>query len=280
LQYGVFQPVYRPHAQEHIPSEPVFQTEETKAIVKESINLRYKLKPYIYSMAFENSQSGKPLMIPLFFNEPENSTLLEYSDAYMWGDAFLVSPVKERGKTQQKVYLPANSSWTNFFTGETYPGGVEATVSLSINHIPVFVKGGSFIPMVPKATNEQGYSLREFEMHYYLDDEQASSAYRLYNDDGKTPDSFEKGLYEFLEFKATQSDSSLVFNIDMGFGENYSVEKKLVNMFLHNVKNEPKEILVNGKVFGGMSFKYNEIARQVNFEVKVVQEPIEIEIRF
>ncbi|HOP05341.1 MAG TPA: glycoside hydrolase family 31 protein [Tenuifilaceae bacterium] len=280
LQYGVFQPVYRPHAQEHIPSEPVFQTEETKALVKKSIDLRYRLKPYIYSMAFENSQSGKPLMIPLFFNEPENSTLLEYSDAYMWGDAFLVSPVKERGKTQQQVYLPANSNWTNFFTGEAHTGGAEVTVDLSINHIPVFVKGGSFIPMVPKATNEQNYSLCEFDMHYYVDDEQKSSAYRLYNDDGKTPDSFEKRMYEFVEFKATQSDSTLVLKIDMVVGENYSVEKKLVNMVLHNIRNEPKEILVNETIVEGTDYIFIESDNRIHFKIELRQEPKKIEIRF
>ena len=60
LQYGVFQPIYRPHAQEQMPAEPVFQEEKTKALAKKSIELRYRLMPYIYNLAFENNQTGKP----------------------------------------------------------------------------------------------------------------------------------------------------------------------------------------------------------------------------
>ncbi|MGB5576723.1 MAG: TIM-barrel domain-containing protein, partial [Woeseiaceae bacterium] len=67
LQYGVFQPVYRPHAQEHIPAEPVFHDRETRNIVRNYIKLRYRLLPYNYTLAFENSTSGMPLMRPLFF---------------------------------------------------------------------------------------------------------------------------------------------------------------------------------------------------------------------
>ena len=59
--------------------------------------------------------------------------------------------------------------------------------------------------MVPSATNEQNYSLKEFEMHFYIDEDQRKSTYRLYNDDGKTPDAFEKGMYEFIEFEANQT---------------------------------------------------------------------------
>ncbi len=117
-------------------------------------------------------------------------------------------------------------------------------------------------------------------MHYYVDDEQKSSAYRLYNDDGKTPDSFEKGLYEFLEFKATQSDSTLVLKIDMVVGENYSVEKKLVNMVLHNIRNEPKEILVNETIVEGTDYIFIESDNRIHFKIELRQEPKKIEIRF
>jgi oligosaccharide 4-alpha-D-glucosyltransferase len=61
LQYGVFQPVYRPHAQEHIPAEPVFHDRETRNIVRDFIKLRYRLLPYVYTLAYENSTTGMPL---------------------------------------------------------------------------------------------------------------------------------------------------------------------------------------------------------------------------
>ena len=63
LQYGVFQPVYRPHAQEHIAAEPVFHDRETRDIVRDYIKLRYRLLPYNYTLAYDNSTTGMPLML-------------------------------------------------------------------------------------------------------------------------------------------------------------------------------------------------------------------------
>ncbi len=248
LQYGVFQPIYRPHAQEQIAPEPVFQNEKTKALVKKSIELRYRLKPYIYNMAYENSTSGKPLMIPLFFNEPENEKLLTYDKAYMWGDAFLVSPIKERGKKQQKVYLPKGTSWTDFYTGEVYNGGKELTISFTIDYIPVFVKGGSFIPMAKKAVSEMNYSLNEYNVHYFADKQVKESYYRLFNDDGKTTQTTISGDYEFMTYWAENGEETLAITIQKtGASAEYEAIKNLVELKVYNLTKIPKKVKINGK---------------------------------
>jgi len=72
LQYGVFQPIFRPHAHEDIAAEPVYKDIVTKAKAKKQVELRYQLLPYNYTLAFENNQKGTPLMQPLFFEEPNN----------------------------------------------------------------------------------------------------------------------------------------------------------------------------------------------------------------
>ena len=72
LQYGVFQPIFRPHAQEDVPSEPVFRSDKAKKLAKKAIELRYKLLPYNYNLAFENNQKGTPLMRPIFFEEDDD----------------------------------------------------------------------------------------------------------------------------------------------------------------------------------------------------------------
>jgi oligosaccharide 4-alpha-D-glucosyltransferase len=98
LQYGVFQPIYRPHAQEDVPSEPVFRSEKAKNLAKYAIQMRYRMLPYNYSLMYDNSHHGKPLMRPLFFEEPDNDELYSYSSTYLWGQDILVSPVLEPGK--------------------------------------------------------------------------------------------------------------------------------------------------------------------------------------
>ncbi|MCF6192958.1 MAG: hypothetical protein L3J46_01340, partial [Kangiellaceae bacterium] len=89
LQYGVFQPIYRPHAQAHIPPEPVFHDQQTQNILRKFIKLRYQLLPYNYNLAYQNSTTGMPLMRPIFFEDEANSSLFDIKDSYFWGEAFL-----------------------------------------------------------------------------------------------------------------------------------------------------------------------------------------------
>jgi len=279
LQYGVFQPIYRPHAQEHIPAEPVFQNETTKARAKKSIELRYQLMPYIYNMAFENNQTGKPLMIPLFFNEEKNTGLLTYDKAYMWGDAFLVSPVKEPGLKTQSFYLPAGSTWTDFYTGVVYTGGQDITVPLTIENIPVFVKGGSFIPMTRKAVSSSQYSLDKFDLHYYAGSTMGESTYKLYNDDGETPEAFEKGQYEIMQFTAHSVGKSLIFSIiKISPNEEFSSTHNAVTLKVHNLTMKPDGLKIDNSFVSPREWKWNETEKLLEFTVSCSSTEKNIEI--
>ncbi|MBK6344575.1 MAG: DUF4968 domain-containing protein [Bacteroidales bacterium] len=269
LQYGVFQPVFRPHAQEHIPAEPVFQNITTRERAKKAIELRYKLMPYIYNMAFDNNQTGKPLMIPLFFNENNNRDLLTYDKAYMWGDAFLVSPVKSPGLTEQTIYLPKGSHWTDFNTGKTFEGGAEITVPLSIEYIPVFVKGGSFIPMSKKAVSSVDYSMETFDLHFYSDTLVKNSNYKLYNDDGESPFAYEKGDYELFEFTASEEGKSLLLNVrkikDNGF---FGYPTNHITLKVHNLMSKPAGIKVGNSYAGPADWTWEEKEMLLSITVK------------
>lgn len=268
LQYGVFQPVFRPHAQEHIPAEPVFQAERTKILAREAVKLRYKLLPYLYTMAFENSKTGYPLMTPLFFHETDNPALLTYDDAYMWGNALLVAPVKKPGEQYQDVYLPKGNTWVDFFTGQAYAGGKKITVPLSLNNIPVFVKGGSFIPMSVHTESTAGYSINSFELHYYADPMTRKSTYSLYNDDGETPDAYTKGSYEIMTFTADNSEDHVKINlIKQTTYSEYAKTKNVVKLMVHNLKVRPLQIVVNGKVVKAKDISWNPITNKLIFFV-------------
>lgn len=279
LQYGVFQPIYRPHAQEHIPAEPVFQEAITKARAKQSIELRYRLLPYIYNMAFENSRTGKPLMIPLFFIEDKNPDLLTYDKAYMWGDAFLVSPVKEPGIKEQKVYLPKGSTWTDFNTNKIYAGGNEITVPLSMEYIPVFVKGGSFIPMTTKATATAGYSPDAFELHYYGDSTVSESKYRLYNDDGETPDAYAKNQFEKMEFTASSQPTTLAITLTkIKASDFYRKTTNEVTLIIHNLDQKPTGVKINGSYARQIGWQWDSGNKLLTIKTKCQIEPVKIEI--
>ncbi|WP_306742340.1 TIM-barrel domain-containing protein [Marinifilum sp. D714] len=247
LQYGVFQPIFRPHAQEDVASEPVFREPTTKALAKKSIELRYKLMPYIYTMAFENHQTGLPLMRPLFFEEEDNQDLLHISDTYFWGDAFLVSTITDAGLKSKEVYMPKNSVWFDFVTDKKYDGGKAYTIKTQKENIPVFVRGGSFIPMVQGMKNTIGYSLKNMDLHYYRAASVSESEGKLYNDDGETPAAYEKGEYEMLRFNSAYKSGKLSIDLISETGDHYKAIDKRISHTIHNIEKQPKKVRINGK---------------------------------
>ena len=167
LQYGVFQPIYRPHAQEEVPSEPVFRSEKTKALAKKSIELRYRLLPYNYDLAFKNSQTGAPLMRPLLFEEPNNDLAQLNASTYLWGNDFLVSPVVFPGAEEQEVYFPKTGNWFDFYSDEVVSGGQIKKISTHEDRIPTYVRAGAFIAMAKPMQSTNEYDGNDIELHYY-----------------------------------------------------------------------------------------------------------------
>ena len=91
---------FRPHAQEQVPSEPVFRTPKTIELSKQAIDLRYSLLPYNYHF-FENNTKGLPLMRPLFF-EDSRIEIDTVSSTYLWGNDFLISQLQNQIKNYKK----------------------------------------------------------------------------------------------------------------------------------------------------------------------------------
>lgn len=279
LQYGVFQPIFRPHAQEHIPAEPVFQQARTKYFAKEAIELRYKLLPYNYSLAFHNSQSGYPLMTPLFFHD-KDPQLLSYDSAYMWGDAFLVAPVKRAGQIYQDIYLPKGVSWTDFYTGQVYKGGIILKYNPTYGNIPVFVRGGSFIPMKTEAVSTSNYSLDEFEMHYYTDPMVRNSSYSLYNDDGLTADAYSKGQYESIDFTSTDNDERLLISVQKKTtDERYKSVNNKIKLCVYNLELKPQSVSINGHQISNKELSWNPVTNKLMFNIECTISNTEIIIK-
>ncbi|TAJ14543.1 DUF5110 domain-containing protein [Marinilabiliaceae bacterium JC017] len=246
LQYGVFQPVYRTHAQEDVPPEPVFWDEDTKDIVRESIKLRYALMPYNYTLIHENATKGLPMMRPLFYVD-DNPALLDNTEAYLWGDNFLVAPVVNKGVTTKKMYIPDNGVWMDYFNKERYAGGQEVEVPVDINHIPVFVKAGSFIPMVPPMQSTDDYHSEKLFVHYYNDNSVEQADGYMYEDDGATKGSFEKKAYEIIRFKSIKSDDKLLLTISPdGYDYQGKPDQRNVYMVVENWNAKPSKVYVDG----------------------------------
>lgn len=247
LQYGVFNPVFRPHAHEDVAAEPVYKDIVTKARAKKQVELRYQMLPYNYTLAFENNQRGLPLMRALLFEEPDNKALLNVSETYLWGNDFLVTPITKAGITSTSVYFPKNNNWYDFYSDKEQVGGTTKSIAVEENHIPVFVRGGAFIPLIKTIQNTTNYSLTNFDLHFYYDEKTLSSQGKLYNDNGQTPNAFEKGEYEILNFTNDSKDKTVTISIKTDTGKSYKSSDKNISLLLHNLNTKVKKVSVNGQ---------------------------------
>lgn len=264
LQYGVFQPIYRPHAQEEVPSEPVFRVTNAKTLAKTAIELRYQMLPYNYNLVFENSQKGLPLMRPLFF-EDESDTTLNMTSTYLWGNDFLVTPVMNSETAEIDVYFPNNNFWFDFYNDTLIKGGQTLSVKTVSESIPTYVRAGAFIPIATVVQSTDDYTLNAFELHYYHHNDIVQSERRLYNDDGWTKDAYEKGLYEILNFEFEQQEKEFEIELEAEIGSSFSTEKKMITIFIHNLTNAPRQIKAGNKKI--KSFNYNPNTRILSFPV-------------
>ena len=278
LQYGVFNPIFRPHAHEDVAAEVVYKDIDTKEIAKKAVELRYQLLPYNYNLAFENSTKGKPLMRPLFFEEPENIQLQTKSDGYLWGNDFLVYPITERGQIQKEIYFPKSDNWYDFYTGKKYEKGTTQKVDLNKNYIPTFVRGGSFIPMIKTIQSTQDYILNDFDVHFYFDETSAFSEYTLYNDDGITPNNLENLKYEKFDFRSKFKKNVLKIKVEYDKVVK-TAESKKINLKIHNFDKSPTSILLNKKHLKITDYKFENNTLLISLDCKIdVGNEIEIKL--
>ena len=277
LQYGVFQPIFRPHAQEEIASEPVFKDAETKELAKQAIELRYQLLPYNYTLAFQNSQTGIPLMRPLFFEEPENQELYKIAHTYLWGDDILVSMISEAGLTEKEIYFPAGNNWIDFYTGKTFQGGTKAIVPVKKEYIPTFIRGGAFLPKADLMQTTANYDASTLDVHFYYDPQAKETTGFLYLDDGVTPEAYEKGIFEIVKFESKLEPGAINIKIDKEEGENSVSELELLRIHIENLNKPVKFVWLNGIKYTGKNYMHQG---KLDIPVRFYQEQTTIKIEF
>ncbi|MBT0586455.1 glycoside hydrolase family 31 protein [Alteromonas oceanisediminis] len=246
LQLGVFSPVFRPHAQEHIAPEPVFHDDPVKSRARDLIKLRYRLAPYIYALSHENSRTGAPLMRPLAY-EFENASI-DNTQSFMFGDAFLVTPVVQQGSLSVSLDAP-EGVWFNFWSSEKLNGGRRVTVAAPLDEIPVLVKAGAFIPTVPELNNLSRYSTTELVIHYYADSSVSDAQYTFYDDDGVSTNTLSEQKVESITLRARHGEQ-LQFDWQSEGNFTGRVNQRSVTWVVHGLTAKPKRVLIDGEPAG------------------------------
>jgi alpha-D-xyloside xylohydrolase len=148
FQFGAFSPIFRIHGFRS-ETEMWKYGPEVEKVLRQYDELRYRLLPYIYSSAWGVTNRGEIVMQGLPFLYPEDLSVRQVSDEFLFGDSFLISPVTEPHATTRAVVLPAADNWIDFWTGKTYHGGQTITVDAPLDRIPILVRAGSVVPLGP-----------------------------------------------------------------------------------------------------------------------------------
>jgi alpha-D-xyloside xylohydrolase len=187
FQHGVFTPTLRVHGLRKANELWSFGP-AAEAVLADYLRLRYRLMPYIYSLAKQNYDTSAPMMRPLWMDFPEDKNVATIGSQYMFGPAFLVAPVTEQGQTVKRVYLPAGETWYDYWTNEKHEGGTWVDAQAPIERIPLFVRAGSIIPIGSDvASTASVQSIASLVVYPGRD-----GAFTLYDDDGSSYD-YERG---------------------------------------------------------------------------------------
>ena len=214
FQWGAFNPVFRVHGTR--PCNEVWcwndasgqnyePNPKTEAILVNYSNLRYRLFPYVYSLAGKTTLEGYTMMRALSFDFRNDVNVRDMGTQFMFGPAFLVCPVASPNVTSRIVYLPA-STWYNFWTGDTLisSSGRNITASAPLDTMPLYIRAGSIVPMGPEIKYADS-AADPIELRVYTG---ADGEFTIYEDENDNYN-YEKGTYTTIPIKWTEATQIL-----------------------------------------------------------------------
>ena len=231
MQWGTFMPLMRNHCSSPMVSELyAFGNPGDWAydVMKQYIEMRYRLLPYIYSMAGDVVQRSGVMMRPLVMDFPKDKKAIRRNDEYMFGKALLVKPVTDplytwkdgrknghliypdirKASAPVEVYLPEGSDWYDYFTGERLRGGQSIQRPCPIDEMPVYVKAGSILALGPQVQYSDENPWDNLDIVVYPG---ADGSFILYEDEGDNYN-YEKGQFSEIKFSWNNNDKTLTIH--------------------------------------------------------------------
>lgn len=243
VQNGIFQPRFSIHSasSDNTVTEP-WMFRNSVDIIRDAINFRYKLTPYFYSLEYEASISGSPIMRPLVFEFQNDENTFDESFEFTLGRDILIANVIEEGANSIEVYLPAGSTWYDYNNNfKEYEGGQTITVSVDISTIPMFIRSGAVIPMAGNRISNM--AMDKIENLELLVATGENRSFTLYDDDGVSND-FKKGV-----FKKTVIDMTGDEIVKLNFKSEGSYKDAVKNIKANIIKKEksPFHVSLSGR---------------------------------
>jgi len=262
FQFGTFCPVFRIHGKGERALFSGNWDDKTKSILLKYDKLRYRLLPYIYSLAGKVTNENYTIMRSLAFDFSNDKNVYNIPDQYMFGPAFLVNPVTQQlytgkngaaGVKTRKVYLPKGNQWFDFWTGTAITGGKTIDAEAPVDIIPLYVKAGSIVPMGPDieyATENPGGAI---ELRIYPG---ANGGFKFYEDENDNYN-YEKGKSSAFSIKWNDKLRQLSISDRKG-------------SFIGMVKKRKFNIILVKPGYGAGSGISNKADKSINYEGKAI----------
>ncbi len=197
FEYGTFCPIFRLHGTRTTNQNELWSYgPEAQTILTSYDRLRYRLMPYIYSLAWKTTSEAYTPMRPLVMDFRTDTRALNIGDQFMFGPALLVSPVTEPNATSRHVYLP-KLKWYDFWTGRSIDGGGMIEAAAALDRIPLFVRSGSVVPMGPDVQYAAEKPADPVELRVYAG---TDGSFTLYEDENDNYN-YEKGAQATIRFE-------------------------------------------------------------------------------
>jgi alpha-glucosidase len=241
LEAGVFYPYMRTHTGFGTRNqEPWSYGERLTDVNRRSIELRYRLLPYLYDAFQESEATGLPVMRALLLDYPDDPKAVGKEDEFLFGNDLLVAPVASEGDRERNVYLP-RGTWYDYWTDHRSDGRQEITVNAPLDRIPIFVRAGAIIPMqqVVEYTDQAPINPLTFEI--YPD---GDSSREYYEDDGLTFD-YRQGVWLRQTLSVSTSRDHVTVSLSAREGT-YSPPARSLVFSIHLQRNRPASVQIDG----------------------------------
>ncbi len=243
MQMGAFMPYFRAHTIKGTPDqEPWSYGEPYLSIVRRFIELRYELLPYLYTATWQMVTRGWPMVRPLWW-EHLDEDLLAVEDAFLCGDALLVSPVSRPGADSREVRLPPGA-WYDYWTNRVRQGGTSFEQVAPLETMPLFVREGAVLPMGEVGPNTENRKEKFLRFNVYPLSEPGTASSELYEDAGSGR-GYRQGESRVSRFDLTQTDETLT--VTWHRDGPYEPPYEHVALTFQGLKRLPQEVEVDGE---------------------------------
>lgn len=227
VEAGVFFPIMRTHSTKSVVAHfPWLFGPDAQAAMIKAIQLRYRLIPYYYSLAYETHDTGVPMMRPLIMEFPDDPKVANLSDQWLMGTGLLAAPILQQGTTTRTVYLPRDR-WYSFENGTPMNGDQTITATAQLDEIPLYVRAGTILPLGPiiQSTDELPGGPLDLQIYPGKD-----AAFTLVEDDGETKE-YLKGVYRKTTFTWNDAARQLSWKTEGSYTGGHSFQQMIVSLF-------------------------------------------------